>query len=121
MKQVLLYNLNNQKGKQIEKICSSLHIEVHHIQPEEYLEQVGVLAGFPGFARKGMPVCNTVFNEEMLLFSEFLPREIHGALDAFRTAGISVQLKASLTRHNIHWNSLQLHKELLDEQKALGN
>ncbi len=121
MKQVLLYNLNNQKGKQIEKICSSLHIEVHHIQPEAYLEQVGALAGLPGFARKYLPVCNTVFSEEMLLFSEFLPREIHGMLDALRSAGISVELKASLTRHNIHWNSLQLHKELLGEQKALRN
>lgn len=120
MKQVLLYNLNNEKGKQIEDICSPLHIGIQHILPEAYLEQIGAIAGYPGFARKGTPPCTAVFSDEMLLFSECMPREIHALLNAFRNAGIRIAIKASLTRHNVHWNSLQLHKELLEEQKALG-
>ena len=119
MKQLLLYNLKNEKGKQIEEVCFSLHIGVLHIQPEEYLEQIGALAGFNGFSKKEAPACGVVFDDEMILFGELLPKEIHTVLDALRNAHLHVALKAALTRHNIHWNSLQLHKELLDEQKAL--
>lgn len=119
MKQVLLYNFSKQKGLRVEAVCAGLQIGVRHVRPDEYTEQIGAIAGFPGFAKKGMPPCNTPFEDEMLLFSQLMPREIHAALDAFRTAGIVVGLKASLTRHNIHWNSLQLHKELAAEQQAL--
>ena len=119
MKRLLLYNLENEKGKQIEKICSSLHIGILHVKPEEYLEQIGSLAGYPGFTKKGTPLSQAVLTDEMILFCEFIPKEIYSMLDAFRKANIvSVDLKASLTQHNVHWNSLQLYQELLGEHKA---
>lgn len=84
------------------------------------MEQIGAVAGFAGFVKRGAPACDAVFGDEMVLFSELLPKEIHTVLNAFHDANIRISLKAALTKHNIHWNSLQLHKELLDEQKALG-
>ncbi len=107
------------KGKRIEQVCASLQMGVHYVQPDEYLESLGALAGMQGFTKKGAMACDAVFGDEMVLFCELLPKEIHKVLDSLRSNGVSLSLKASLTRHNVHWNSLQMHKETLEEQKAL--
>lgn len=121
MKQILLYNLNNEKGKQIRKVCSPLHIMCHDVPPSEYLEHIGALAGLPGFKLSGQSISAPVFTDEMLIFCGFNNDDIYTFLSHYKAAGISpVHLKAALTPHNVQWNSIEIHKELSEEHRQLN-
>lgn len=120
MKKLLLYNLDNQKGREIECLCKKLNIEYKHIPAADYLEHIGTLAALSGFNRIGLPFTGIPFPDEIILFQNFDSSSLNLFLDKYRSAGIpSVPLKAGLTPTNIHWNSLQLHKELKNESRAM--
>lgn len=121
MKQILLYNLNNEKGKQIRKVCSPLRIVCKDVMPNQYMEQIGALAGLPGFGMKQTPVAAPGFNEEMMIFCHFSNDDIYAFLSHYKAAGIApIALKAALTPHNMQWNSLKIHKELSEEHRQMN-
>jgi pentatricopeptide repeat protein len=116
MKRLLLYNLHSIKGSQIHSLCTSLGLCAIHVESFEYLEQIGAVAEQPGFLRAGVPPCGPSFSEEMILFCNMDPEEVFRFLKEMKKRGIQpVDLKAILTPHNVCWNSLQLHQELLKE------
>lgn len=120
MKEILLYNLDNEKGKQIRRVCSPLSISCRDILPAEYLETIGALASLPGFMRRNLPVSVPAFSDEMMLFCGFTNDDIYTFLSQCKAAGIApVALKATLTPNNVQWNSLELHAELCNERAAL--
>ena len=90
------------------------------ITPAEYLETIGALAGLPGFMRRNLPASAPTFSDEMMLFCGFTGEDIYAFLAQYKAAGIApVALKASLTPHNVQWNSLEIHAELCKEHEAL--
>ena len=120
-KTILLYNLKNDKGVQIRRICSPLHISCRDVEPSEYMELIGALAGMPGFPRRQQSVSPVTFSEEMMIFCGFSNDDIYQFLAQYKTAGIApVWLKASLTPNNIQWNSIELHKELSEEHRMMN-
>ena len=121
MKELLLYNLDTPKGREIELLCRQMRIAYKHIPAADYLEHIGTLAGISGFRRIGLPFTGIPFTDEIVLFKNFDNTSLNLFLDKYRTVGIPpVFLKAGLTPTNIHWNSLQLHKELTEEYQALA-
>ena len=120
-KTILLYNLKNDKGVQIRRICSPLHISCRDVEPSEYMELIGALAGMPGFPRRQQSVSPVTFSEEMMIFCDFNSDDIYNFLSRSKAAGIApVHLKAALTPHNVQWNSLQIREELLKEHAAMN-
>lgn len=119
-KEILLYNLDNAKGKQISAVCSPLHIECRHVQRDEYLQLIGALAGMPGFPPKAR-ILGPTFDDEMMVFCGFDNDSIYTFLSHYKQAGISpIWLKANLTPHNLQWNSIQMHDELMKEHQNMN-
>lgn len=117
---LLFYNLDNETGRRIKLLCLRLKIKIRMISPEQYNQPLGALFGMEGIE----PVPETYegegFSEEMLVFKGF----DNGLLDMFlREYGKAriprVGLKAVLTEHNIRWDSIALHKELMQEEAAM--
>ena len=118
---ILLYNLNNTKGKKIEKLCFRLKIEIKHVDASSYLEPVGFLAEIPGIDGNGQVYNGDPFMDEMLVMSGFSDDLLNRFLKEFKIQHIDrVALKAIITSQNKTWNSLELNKELNRAREALG-
>ena len=90
---ILFYNLENSKGRTLKMLCLRLKIKIRIITKEQYNQTLGALAGIDGFPLK---------------------EEVYTG-DGFTRIG----LKAVLTEHNINWDSIALHEELLAEDKKM--
>ena len=64
---VLLYNLENEKGRKIKLLCLTQKLRARAVSPAEYGETVGALAGFG--ERTGAPYTGPGFSEEMLVMA----------------------------------------------------
>ncbi len=121
MKQLLLYNVNGKKEEQILNLCSSLHIAPRKVETVEFLESLGALLRVKGMTRLDIPFGGFPFTDEMLVFHDLKDKELDSFLEKYRTRGIEkIALKAQTTLHNIGWNSMKLHDELTQENKAMS-
>ena len=68
MPTILMYNLDNEKGRLIRMICLRLKVFIRPVSPEEYGLPVAVLLekDFPGQSAPSEP-----FSDEMLVFARF--------------------------------------------------
>ena len=116
---VLLYNLEQEKGRKIKLLCLAQKLRAKVVSPGEYGEPVGALAGFG--ERTGAPYTGPGFSEEMLVMAGLSGRQIEAFLRGLRQkAGAPVALKAVLTETNMGWDSVKLHQELLREHQAFA-
>ena len=93
----------------------------YDVASDEYLQTIGALAGLPGFMLRPMTVAAPAFSDEMMLFCGFTNDDIYDFLSRYKAAGIApVHLKATLTPHNVGWNSLEIHDELTKEHEAMN-
>lgn len=121
MEEVLLYNLDNEKGKRIKELCALLKIRFKSVLRNDYLEPIGAIAGIKGVEHKNIPFDGQAFTDEMIVFKNFDDKTLEDFLRRYRQAGIEkVNLKAGLTPYNITWNSLQLRDELMREHEELS-
>lgn len=115
---VYLYNLDTDKGRKIKALCLLLKIRVRPVNKEEYGLKLAVLTGKEAPAAPSGEVQD--FDDEMILMVNFTSAMVNSFLQEFRKKGIKpVALKAILTESNAHWNSAQLHTELLREHEAM--
>ncbi|MGN0049510.1 MAG: DUF3783 domain-containing protein [Bacteroides sp.] len=120
MEKIFLYNLDSPKGKLIRRLCEQMGIPVDEVPREDYTQPIGVVVGMPGFVRHASVYSGPAFTDEMMLFRGFDDAMLSRFLNRYRQAGIDkVDLKASLTPHNVLWNSFQLHDELLREHRLM--
>lgn len=115
---VLLYNLKNEKGTKIRRMCLPLGIATRLVEPEEYGLPLGALV--EGGAEQ--PAAEVeAFGEEMLLLVNLPSPLLDRFLQGFRRAKIQpVALKAVLTPTNSTWSSCQLRGELQREREAIA-
>lgn len=113
-----MYNLHNEKGRQLELLCVSQGILCKHVDAALYNQPIGYVT-IEGFPASDTPAGDETFEDEMLIFKEFTQEQIGTFLSQCRQANIPpTPLKAGLTPTNIHWTSIQLHKELQEEHRA---
>lgn len=113
---IYLYNLRNEKGRQIEMLCLGNNIACRHVNPDEYGKYIGYIAEIEGFGSEDKSVAKDAFASEMLIFKGFDQEYLGNFLAKYRQAGIAtIPLKASLTPTNIKWSSIELHAELNQE------
>ena len=114
---LLLYNLNNDKGAKIRRMCLPLGIRARLVAPEEYTLPLGELAEG---AASAAPAPEDPFTDEMLLLVNCPGPLLDRFLQGFRRSKIPpVALKAVLTPTNRAWDSLSLHQELCREREAI--
>lgn len=120
MQQILLYNLEEKKARQIKQLCTLLKIRFKSIASEQYMETIGSLAGVVNMEKTNVPFTGTAFTDEMLVFVNFNDEALWDFLSRYRKAGIEpINLKAGLTPHNVTWNSIQLRDELMKEHEEI--
>ena len=122
MAEVLLYNfVENERYRQIRRYLNKSHIELHIVRAPEFSKPLGAFFQLPGFPENSSFFLGEHFTDEMMVMKDFSPQELDDFLSFFHKNNLApVELKAVLTPVTIHWNSIQLYKELKKEQKALN-
>lgn len=113
---VLLFHVDREKAKAIEKICQTLNLQTTNISPSSYNQKLGYLAGIDGFKKENTAYLGPNFPAEMLLFSGMDSNLVDQFLAAYKAAPLPpIGLKAILTMHNIFWTATELYQELSKE------
>lgn len=114
---VLLYNLNNEKGGKIRRMCLPLGLRSRLVEPAEYSLTLSQLV--EGQTPE-TPWAGECFSEELLLLVNCPGPLLDRFLQGFRRNKIPpVGLKAVLTPTNSGWTSLELREELAKEREAI--
>ena len=118
MPTLLMYNLDNEKGRFIRMLCLRLRVFIRPVSPSEYGLPISALLGnpHPGGTAPSDP---DAFQDEMLLFAHFPETLFSIMLSEMRKAKSTVPLKAVLTPTNSAWTSVQLHTEISREHEAM--
>ena len=117
---ILFYNLENSKGRTLKMLCLRLKIKIRIITKEQYNQTLGALAGIDGFPLKEDVYIGDGFTDEMLVFKGFDNALLDRFLVEFKKLHLTrIGLKAVLTEHNINWDSIAPHEELLAEDKKM--
>ena len=117
---VLLYNLNNEKGRKIRFLLVRLGMRIRVIEKEDYGKPLGVLAGMKDVTLENENAPVEDFNDEMMVLYRFSDKRLDALLQGMRKEGIErVDLKAVLTPTNCRWNSWQLFQEIQEEHLTM--
>ena len=113
---LLLYNIEESKKFNIEKLCKRMKIEVRNIKEVEYGFTLGYLCGLEKQQEEQKAIGN--IDKEMMIISGFSDTLLDEFLKEYRDAGIAqISIKAVLTKHNQKWTSTELFKELSKEHE----
>ena len=114
---VLLYNLNNEKGGKIRRMCLPLGLRSRLVEPAEY--GLTLSQRVEGQTPE-TPWAGECFSDELLLLVNCPGPLLDRFLQGFRRNKIPpVGLKAVLTPTNSGWTSLELREELAREREAI--
>lgn len=138
---VLLYNLDSDKGRKIEKFCRSIALKPVAVSRSDYNKPIEDISEDIKNIRQESNVCEVVskpedtevsfaqstpgsadsalFTDEMLVLCGFNGKLLDIFLREYKKRHIEpVSLKAVLTEHNRSWTSVELHAELCRERAA---
>lgn len=114
---VLLFRVDPIQANRIESLCKRLGIRVSKIEPAQYSQTLGYLAGIPGFPEGETPYTGPDFPSEMMVFAGMSDR-LDRFLAEYKQAAVPpIGLKAVITPHNIFWSAEDLYKELVQEHQ----
>lgn len=117
---VLLYNFTDkERADKVKFIFVLMGIKIRSVRKEDYLQPVGALSGVADISRTDAVYNGEGFDGEMLVICGLTDPQMDQMLAYFRREGIRIPLKAALTPTNMHWNSLELHDELVREHEAV--
>ena len=116
----LLYNLSGDKGRKIRMLCMKQKLKIKAVDPSQYGEKIGALAGIAGMELTGIPYDEDTFADEMMVLVDFSDQTLNRFLSGFKTLKIPrVDLKAVLTETNCQWTSIELHQEIAKEHEQM--
>ncbi|MBM6947103.1 DUF3783 domain-containing protein [Mordavella massiliensis] len=117
---VLLYNFTDkERADKVKFIFVLMGIKIRSVRKEDYLQPVGAMSGIADISRTDAVYDGEGFDGEMLVICGLTDPQMDQMLAYFRREGIRIPLKAALTPTNMHWNSLELHDELVREHEAV--
>ncbi len=123
---VLYYHGDKEKEEREVRLLKSvlvrMGVRIKNIRTEQIGEQVGYLAGIPGFSRqkeKGEPI--PPIAQDVLVLQNFTSARMDMLLSNLRkSGGAKINLKAVLTSQNAEWTFYHLYKELMEEHEKLS-
>lgn len=93
-------------------------VQVKVVEPVDYNQTIGFLAGIPGASNPGTYV-GPALPEPMMVLC--MPQQkLDGVLAALRAAGVPPMPKAMLTPTNAGWKPVDLLNELRKEREMFG-
>ena len=117
MATVLLYNIKNpDKRMTIKRCLFRLGLPCRDVEPAAFGHPLGYLLGLEGYAPGES---GESFEGEMLVMHNLNRLQFGALLDALRTSGAPVALKAVVTETNASWSSARLYQELEKEHRAM--
>ena len=121
METVLLYQIKGTKTAVLLKpVLLKLGIRVRIVEPEQYLQSIGFLAGNKAFAESPEAYDGAGFDEPMMVMVGFSERKLDLFLTEMRRKKVPpIALKAIVTTQNQACNSLQLYRELKEEHEKM--
>ena len=115
---VLLYNLENDKGRQIKTLCLALKLRVRSVAEEDFSQTLNSLLELDPHREAGETA--PPFSQELLVMAGLSSQQMNRLLQGFRRKKIPpVALKAVLTATNGSWNGYRLCEELQREHEAM--
>ncbi len=123
MKQGLLlfFQIQPQKAKQLNQVCNKLNIKTKVVNPVDYNQTLGYLAGIQGFSKENKPHTAQTVSDEMLVFSGISSELLDCFLAECKASFIPpTPLKAIVTMHNIFWTPVELFQELKNEHSRMS-
>lgn len=117
---VLLYNMDNEKGRKLKMLMVRMGMRIRVIDKVDYSKPVGLLAGLKDITLENPNAEVQDFNDEMMVMRGFTSHRIDMFLQSMRKEGITkIDYKAILTPSNARWNSWQLYQELKQEHEEM--
>ena len=115
---VLLYNLENEKGRKIKTLCLTLKLRARSVGVEDFGQPLDSVLGLePALDAPGE---GEMFSDEMMVMAGLSSHQMNSLLQGFRKKKIPpVELKAVLTATNGHWDGYKLREELYLEHQAM--
>lgn len=116
---VLTFAVQEPERPGLTAVLKKLAIEERIVTEEELGQEVGYLAGLPGFSKKeavqAAPACDGV-----LCMCGFSDGRMDTLLKNLRGAGVNIPIKAVLTATNRYWRFGELIEELAKEHEAMA-
>lgn len=117
---VYLCNFTPARQREILPLCAQCGIRVRKVDPADFGQQIGLIAGLPEFERSQTVEEAEPFTEELMLMQGFDQALLDDFLNRFRQRRVkSVALKAVITPTNSGWTLLHLHDEIAREHEYM--
>lgn len=119
--QILLYHFSqDERTRQIRRYLRRAGVDVREVPASDLFHPLGYLFEIPGFSPCSRFPMGENFSEEMLVMKDFSNSQMDAFLQFFRDNQLkNVDLKAVLTPVTVHWNSMELYRELKKEHQEL--
>lgn len=117
---VLLYNIGEEKGRQLRMLMIRMGMRVRMVEKIDYVKPIGTLAGIKDVTLEHPEgeVCD--FQDEMMVMRGFSSSRLDLFLRNMRKAGITpIDYKAIVTPTNSRWNSWELYQEIKKEHEEM--
>ena len=128
MEKVLYYKPEkNEDTVKLTGVFIRMGIRMKNIEPEQFDETVGYLAGIKGFEAKKKSHADVltendiIIPEEVLVLQDFTRQRIDMLLREIKKTGRpKVDLKAVITPKNVSWTFYKLYEEIKREHEAMS-
>ena len=99
METVLLYNFSGtETGRKLKSVLLKMHVRIKLVEPEQYLEPIGFLAGIKAIPETKETYTGEGFSDQMLIMRGFTGNRINELLYLIKKSGIPpIPLKAVIT------------------------
>lgn len=116
---VLTYGISDEISVKLSAVLQDLFLQQREIKPEEGGQQLGFLAGYPGFT-SSQGTEEIIITEGVMCMSGLSSSRIDTLLRILREEKISVPLKAVVTPINQRWTFARLVTELDRERREIA-
>lgn len=119
---VLYYTPDPQdSAAKLKGVLVRMGIRIRNVAPDQVLEQVGALAGMPGFRlQEERGTALAVIPQKMLVMYRFSSQRMDELLRNLRKAGVPrIDLKAVITESNCQWTFYHLYEEISEEHRQM--
>lgn len=121
MEKLLLIGISDQDC--VQQAAERLHLRIVTVQPEQYHQTLGILAGYACASSSAslVPEAEQIPSEGILVMCGLKNSQINRLLTKLQQFGQQQLYKAILTPSNAAWNILQLTHELQLERQKLNS
>lgn len=117
---VLSYGIDEAVQPLLSAVLQEFSIEERCVFPQELGQEVGYLAGFPGFEKKEETTGEQLSCGGVICFCGISNARINTLLKTLNEKKALIPLKAVVTATNQRWSFLKLIEELLKENRAIA-